>query len=205
MWFLLFALAHAAVPTSVRPVAAPDDAAAQFAEWAASRGRGGEALACRDVWANELVVCFTVVEDKVRRWVSDKDLAAWEVDLDGLVRTVVDRAKGPLGGRPRATAIGDMPGTYWLSAEGDGWDAALLLRPEWIVAKVGGGPVLVGAPSDGAVLAWRPGDAAVDKVLAVGVRRMFDASPAGVTAVVHKWDGERWEAFGEAVVAPQEP
>src|SRR6188768_2768047 len=97
MWFLLFALAHAAVPTSVRPVAAPDDAPAQFAEWAASRGRAGETLACRDVWANELVVCFTVVEDKVRRWVSDRDLAAWEVDLDGLVRTVADRAKAPLG------------------------------------------------------------------------------------------------------------
>jgi len=205
MWILWFALAHAAVPTSVRPVAAPDDAPAQFAEWASSRGRAGEALACREVWPDELRVCLTVVEETVRRWVSDRDLAAWGVDLDGLVRTVGERARAPLAHRPRATSIDDMPGTYWLSAEGDGWDAALLLRPEWIVARAGGAPVLVAAPSDGTVLAWRPGDAALDKVMAVGARRMFDAHPAGVTAVVHQWDGEKWSPFGEAVPSGQVP
>lgn len=201
MWFLTV-IASAAIPLSVRPVAAPDDAPALFAEWASERGRAGEVLACRDVWPDELLVCFTFEQDSVRRWVSDRDLAAWEVDLDGLVRAVADRAKAPLAQRPRATRIDDMAGTYWLSAEGDGWDAALLLRPEWIVARVGGAPVLVAVPVDGTVLAWRPGDAALDKVLAVGARKMFEAQPAGVTAVVHEWDGERWRAFGEAKPSP---
>ncbi len=188
-----------AVPDSVRPIAAPADAPAQHAAWAAESGREVAPLVCRVVWPDAARVCFTVVEAGVRRWVTEGDLAKWEVELDALVALIVTRSAAPTSDRPRATAIADMPGTYWVAADGDGWDAALLLAPARIAARVGGGSVLVAVPASGTLLAWRPGDADLDKVMAVGTRRMYEADISPVTPLVHRWDGEAWTAFGEAL------
>jgi len=206
MWIgLLAPLALGAVPTSVRPVLAPDDAQAQHDAWEESHGHTPQPLACEEVWNKQARVCFTVVDDHTRRWVTEADLASWGVVLDAVVAAVIERARAPLSDRPRPTRIDDMQGTYWVSAEGDGWDAALLLKPEWIAARLGGAPVLVAAPAEGTVLAWRPGDAKLDKVMAVGAKRMYDSQPGSVTPMVYQWDGEHWKAFGQAVPSEPEP
>jgi hypothetical protein len=206
MWtWMLAPLALGAVPTSVRPVVAPDDAPAQHEAWEKARGHTPEPLACEVVWKDHARVCFTVVDGEKKRWVTEADLASWGVDLDAVVTAVIDRARAPLSDRPRARKVDEMAGTYWLSAEGDGWDAALLREPQWIVERVGAAPVLVAAPADGTILAWRPGDAELDKVMAVGARRMFDTQPGSVTPMVFQWDGKSWLAFGQAVAAEPKP
>lgn len=197
---LWWSVAGAEVPESVRPVVAPADAPAQHAEWLAQLERPATPLACRDLWREEALLCFRVVEHGVRRWVTAEDLTGWGVDLDGLAAVVLGRARPHLKGRPRRERVDGMQQTYWVSAEGDGWDAALLLDPDGLARVAGSATVRVAVPLAGAVLAWAPGDAELDKVMAVGAKRMLESQSDPITAVVHEWDGTRWRAFGEAVV-----
>lgn len=196
--------ALAAVPDSLRPVVAPADAEAQYDRWADQTGRAPGDLACRELWPDEALICFQVTRGDTRRWVTEADLARWELDVEALERAVLARGRSVLAERPARRQVEGMQGTYWSSAEGDGWDALGLLDPERLAERMGGAPILVAAPVQDALLAWRPGDADLDKVMSVGARRMYEEQPGGVTPVVHRWTGEAWEAFGEAVPATDE-
>lgn len=203
MVLLLSMLALGAPPDSVRPTVAPVDAPSQYAAWLAEQGLPGSELACEPLWPEHALLCFKVVDAGRRRWVTSADLAAWGTTLAELRARLTARARPVLATQPRRLPVSDMQGaSYWLAAEGDGWAAAGLLNPDLLARRVGGAPILVATPTDSVLLAWRPGSAELDKVMAVGVRKMFDEEPGSVTPMVHRWDGEKWTPFGQAVPEP---
>lgn len=187
------------VPDTVRPIVAPIDVQAQYAEWSGAAGQVPRELVCLPLWPEQALLCFQVTEGNTRRWVHTGDLEAWKVDAEGLRTLVEERSRAALATSPRRTRVPDMDAWYWVSAEGDGWAAAGLLHPEMLAERMGGAPILVSAPVVGALIAWHPGDAELDKVMAVGIRKMFEREPSPVTPVVHQWTGDRWVPFGEAV------
>jgi hypothetical protein len=203
---MLVAWAVAAVPDGVTPVLAPGDAPQQYADWLQETGAPPVRLACDALWA-EALVCFKVVDGSRRRWVTEADAKNWGVDVPGLRRVVTDRARQKLAQAPKVMTVEGMPKSkYWLSAEGDGWAAAGVLAPDTLASRIGGAPLLVATPVDGVLLVWKPGDADLDRVLAVGAKEMHDASDSPVTPVVHGWDGTRWFSVVEAVpTAPVAP
>jgi len=187
------------IPDTVRPVVAPMDAQDQYAEWSNQAGHAARELACVSLWPDQALICFQVTEGSTRRWVHTGDLEQWKVDAEGLVTVVRERSRTALGHSPLRTRVPDMDAWYWVSAEGDGWAAAGLLNPKILAERMGGAPILASAPVVGALIAWHPGDAELDKVMAVGIRKMFEREPSPVTPVVHQWTGDRWVPFGEAV------
>jgi hypothetical protein len=58
-------------------------------------------------------------------------------------------------------------------------------------------------PARDAVLAWSLGDAELDKIMAVGVRKLFEASAFPVSRKILAWDGHRWVVRGEVKPAPR--
>ena len=46
---------------------------------------------------------------------------------------------------------------------------------------------------------WIPGDEELDKVMAVGVRRMFDEAKYPVSDKVYRWHNGEWVVWGEVV------
>lgn len=196
MLFLFVLVARAAAPDAVFPVLAPFDAPAQWAE-----AGHPSPLACDVLWPRETLVCFRVQEGNKRRFVTEADLAQWAVDVVALRAAVTQRAREKLVDQPKSATIEGTQKTYWTSAEGDGWSAAGVLAPELVAMRLGG-PFMVAVPTDRVLLAWRPGDPDLDKIMAVGVKEMFEAADWPVTAVVHRWDGARFTAYVEAVPAP---
>ena len=194
------AVAWAAPPKGVVPAIAPADAPQQYAEYLKSKGGAAtDTLACDVLWKDEALVCFKVDEKGVRRWVTTADVAAWKTDVGTLRATATEHARVVLQTQPTKQKIVDMTASYWKAAEGDGWSAAGVLAPDALAVRIGGAPVLVGVPSDGVLIAWTPGDAQVDKIMAVGVKEMYDAQDGAVTPVIHEWTGKEWAPYGEAV------
>lgn len=198
--WLTVAMALAAVPAEVTPVLAPADAPAQFAEHV---GGPSPSLACDPLWSDALV-CFKVREGKKRRWVTSADLAKWKVDAPALRATLAERAIAKLADQPKPVPVEGMPGAqYWVAAEGDGWAAAGVLQPSLLAERLGGAPILVAVPVDGVLIAWKIGDRELDRIVAVGVKEMYDAGDGPVTPIVHQWTGARWAPYAEAV--PSKP
>lgn len=197
MWLALWG-AVALAATEVRPVAEPVDVVSAFRAEAAALGRKGDAaeLACRDL-AEQLMLCFVAGDE--RRYVTRAELVAWGEDLAAVeARAKVAALAGFNADRPAMMAVDGLSGRYWLSAEGDGLDAAALLYPERLAAIVGGEPV-VAVPAAGVLLMWVPGDKDLDKVMAVGVRQMHDASEHPVSSRIYRWNGQKWVVWGQAV------
>ena len=185
--------ALAAIPEGVTPVAAPPDAPAQYAAWAAKAARPGT-LACDSLWPDQVLLCFRVAEDGKRRWVTDADLTAWNTDLPGLRTEIAGRGLARLASAEQRPVDG-MPADFWTVRDGDGWAVAGLLHPKRLI-ELAGGPVLAGMPTDGILVWWRAGDADLDRIMAVAITEM--AAADGLSTVVHRWDGRGWRAFGEA-------
>lgn len=198
-WWLV-AAAAAAVPANVFPVPAPYDVHQQYAEHLAASGATGPRLACDALWTGEAMLCFKVEEKGRRRWVTEKDLAAWKVDYPTLRAAVTERAIAALATQPKKTAVDGMTAHYWVAAEGDGWSVAGALHPRLLAEKLGTVPIAVAIPAEGVLIAWVPGDKDLDRVLAVGVRDMYESQDGPVTPVIHSWTGERWVPYGEAAM-----
>lgn len=175
--------------------------AAEDARSAEARSSGaiGEAAipACQRV-STGLMLCVS------RSDVSGKiAMIADLTEADTTLSTVLQQAKSQVEARWSAQPAGThnvegMKGRYFVRAAGDGFDAAALLRPDLLADLAGGKPV-VAVPEDGTVLWWVPGDADFDKVVAVGVRRMVDASAVPVSPRIYSWDPrtEAWTVWGE--------
>jgi hypothetical protein len=191
LW-LFSLLASAEPPGRVLPTVEAATVPALYAEYAAARGDQGAAreLACEplvgDVW-----LCFKVEVDGKRRYVTQADLALWATDTSGL-RT---QAAGVHGESSLLKAQTLDTGEVWWEAKGPD-AAAVLLHPEWLSA-VGANPV-VAVPAKGVVVAWDAGDADLDKIMAVGVRQMFETLEHPVTPVVFRWSGTHWVRWGQA-------
>lgn len=186
--------AAAAPPGQVLATLETPDVPGAYKEVAEGRGMTGAAteLVCRDLLADELLLCFRVVEAGKRRYVHAGDLTAWGVDIAGLEAAAAAALdESPLEAQPI-----DGGGQWWLGAVPAGREATLLLQPEWLAA-VGPRPV-VGVPAAGVVMAWSAGDEELDTIVAVGVRRAFETQERPISPLCLEWTGAGWKAWGEA-------
>ncbi len=183
----------------------PPEEIVRFRERRQAAGVNGPAaeLACRP-FAESLSLCFTWAADDGRRYVTGADLAAWRLGLAEVEARATARAAASLGeDRPERTQVTDMEATYWLSMEGDGLDHAAWLQPDRLDALFGP-QVRVAVPARDVFIAWLGGSAELDRVMAVGVARIHDASDQPVTRKVFTWDQveARWEVWGQASRGP---
>jgi len=147
-------------------------------------------LVC-DPLVEGIVLCYRVEAEGVRRYVTEADLPAWQTSRAGLRRA----AKEGLTENPLERVAVAGGGTYW-QAQAAGREGALLLHPEWLATVAD--DLLVGVPARGVVVLWEPGDADTDKILAVGVRQMYDELDHPVSPVVMRWRGGEWSVWGQA-------
>lgn len=201
VWWMALQLAVAAVPTGVVPQLAPIDAPEGWKDYVKSAHLPATELACEPAWPDVALVCFKIRENGKRRWVTSADLAAWKVDTAGLRASLLAGARAALAGQPVPTKVDGGPQLYWQAAEGDGWSAAGILMPELVADKLATKVFYAAIPTGEATLFWRPGDADLDRIMAVGVKEMFQAADSGVTPVVYQWSGGLWTPFMEAKVA----
>jgi hypothetical protein len=192
-------LALAEVPP-LYPQPEPPDVAAAFEALANAEGRTGPAADVRcSPYADGIVLCFRFDDGGKRKYVTEADVVAWRADDAALVSAATARAAALDDARFERTAIADTAGgVYWVSRRGDGLDGAAFLDPRRL-ERIAGGPVVVAMPTASTFLFWRPDGGEVDRIVAVGVRRMADAADHPVSDRVYRWDGTRWRVWGQAV------
>ena len=187
------ALASAAAP-AVTPMLAPGD----VLEQAKVLGDKGD-FACEALWSlpDSPWLCFLTSAGPRggSRWVTQRDLAAWKLDLAAVRAQVVAAAPQHLA--LRTVPITDAPGKSF-RIQDDAWAAAGFLAPEAVAAALGGLQFFATAPTSGASLYWPAGDAEADKMLAVAAREMYDQLDNGVSPVLFAWNGKRWAAYAQA-------
>jgi hypothetical protein len=188
----LFVLAALAAPR-VDPGLEPAGVEAAYQGWAASKGRAPAAqeLVCRP-FAEGVELCFTRRDKAGRVYYTHAD-GADAATLEAKARGTADEALAHLA----AVSVDGFEKPYWLSSEGDGRDHAALLFPDALAKRVGP-DLVVAVPVRGALVAWSSGNPEFDKVVGVGVRRMYDTLPDPVSPRLYRWDGAKWVTWGEA-------
>ena len=164
-----------------------------------AQGKTGTAaeLACEDLVLNELYLCFRRVEGEVARFVTQAELAAWGASTADLRA----RAASLLTTNPLQLRTIDGGGHYYEVICPPGREAVVLLHPEWLMSV---GPVpLVTNPVYGVMLVWDARDPEVNKIVAVGARKMFDGYPLPISPLVYRWNGAGFVAWGDA--RPRDP
>lgn len=182
------------------PSLEPADVEVRYRAWALGQGRPAARaeLVCRP-FTEAARLCFVWRAADRRVYVTRADgldAAAAEALAGADARASLDALQ--------PQAVEGMTGTFWLRAEADGRDHAPLLAPEALAAKVGAG-VVVGVPNRGALVAWVPGDAAFDQVVAAGVYRMHATLPDPVTETLFQWNGTGWRVWGRVRENPPPP
>lgn len=201
MLALLALTALAAVPDSVRPIAAPRHAPEEFARWTSDKG-APDALVCEEL-VEEVLLCFTVVEGSKIRWVGRGDLASWGVDQPQFLERLRTRAAAHV-----AVELQTQPDlSYWVNASPERWSLAGLLRPDLLAAATTKGDFHAAVPLENTLLVWAPGDDELDQIMAVGAAEMTRKENGAVSSVVLGWDGERWSVYGQAIAGepPKSP
>jgi hypothetical protein len=197
---LWIAVASAASPV-VTPLLAPPD----VLEQAKALGPKGD-FACEALWSipDAPWLCYLTSAGPKggSRWVTQRDLAAWKVDLASLRSQAVAAAPQHLA--LRVQPIVDAQSKSY-RVQDDAWAAAGFLAPEAVAAALGGLQFYATAPTSGAALFWAAGDAEADKMLAVASREMFDQLDNGVSPVLFEWNGKRWAAYAQATPAKPPP
>ena len=182
--------------STVDPGLEASDVSAQFAAWAKkNRLRGPEAeLACLP-FVPTAQLCFTHVVGDRRMYFTAADAQA-----------PADLLKAGAG--DEASAIALLTPAYvdgfaprYFAATGEPRAHVALLFPEALEQRLGGRCV-IGVPARGVLLAWIPGDLDFDKIMAVGVKKLYDSLPNAVTSVLYTFDGKSWVVWGEAVEEP---
>ncbi len=178
----------------------------QFRAWSASQGATGAAseLVCQDL-AEAVQLCFSTETDGARSYLTEAARAAMGKGAEnaGLERAARKHAKAAVAEMQRRVPEGlpEAP-TYWVSAREDGRAHAPLLDPSTLTARFGKNWV-VAVPTRDLLVLWSPGELQFDKIMAVGVRKAFDAAPdAQVSPLVYRWTDEGWKTWGAAVPAP---
>jgi hypothetical protein len=199
MLLALLAVALAAVP----PLYAqpePADIAKAFEEYAKGQGKSGPATQIRCApLAEGMVLCFRYLHDGRLKYVTQSEVVAWHANEAALVAAATAHAASIEDARFERTTVADTAGAvYWVSRKGDGLDGAAFLDPRRL-ERVAGGPVVVAMPEAGTLLFWRPDGGELDRIVAVGVRRMADASDHPISDRVYRWDGTQWKVWGQAV------
>lgn len=159
----------------------------------------GAIAACRSL-APDLSACLRVKEGDRRRMVSLADLGGWgltEADAWSRALSVVNAR---WDAHPaKAQTVDGMEGRYFLRSEADGSDCAGMLLRRRLADLAGGAPV-VACPVEGAALFWIPslgGSSDFDKVVSVGVRRLYEGEGRALSPRVYTWDGDKLVVWGE--------
>ncbi len=186
----------------LRPMAAPADAASRFRQAAEAAGKvGASAQIVCELLAEQLSLCAVKGSTGALDYLTQAEAEAWGLDPATLRTRLAEVALAGLReGRPAPASVDGMSGRYWVSAEADGLDAAGLLHPERLAVIAGAEPVIA-VPVQGALLFWVPGDAELDKVMAVAVRRMYESSAQRVSPLIYRWKDGRFVVWGSAVRA----
>ena len=175
----------------------------QYQNWAAQNGLNGAEMltACR-AWSQTFYQCFSVQEKGRYRMVHLGDLQRWEVDLDALEAKSREVGRPVLDEKNREVVFVDgIERPYWVFDGSKGLGASVLLFPEELESMMGGRPVL-GTPARGIVVAWLPGDEELDKVVSVGLVRIFGEAIVPISSVIVQWSGGHWATWGEARKSP---
>jgi hypothetical protein len=199
MLLAFLAQALAAVPP-LYPQPEPADIATAFEEYAKGQGKSGAAtrIRCRPL-AEGIVLFFRFLDEGRLKYVTQSEVVAWRADDATLVAAATAHAATIDDARFERTPVDGTPGAaYWVSRKGDGLDGAAFLDPRRL-ERVAGGPVVVAMPAAGTLLFWRPDGGELDRIVAVGVRRMADASDHPISDRVYRWDGTVWRVWGQAV------
>lgn len=199
MWWFAATKAWAQVPREVRPVILAEEAPRRYAAWRARKGLPPADLSCTSAGPPGILVCFRLWEDGVRRWVHTADLGRWNVTVEQLRQEMGHRAMSHLSEAEWRPVEGTSE-RYLQLIDGDGWSAAGVLVPSALVAKLGHASIRVAVPAQGVLVAYPAGSAELDRIMAVGVRELFDQQRQAVSPMVFAWDAGVWRAFGQAVV-----
>lgn len=183
-------------------MAAPADQRSRFQAARNAAGVFGEAAdAVCTLLAEQLSVCYVKGATGDLDYVTVADLHAWGMSEAQLQEAARQSAlQGFSSERPTPSSVEGINGTWWLSAEADGLDAAGLLFPERL-AQVAGAPPVVAVPAQGALMFWVPGDADLDKVMAVAALRVYDSSEQRVSPLIYRWSEDHWVVWGQATPA----
>jgi hypothetical protein len=177
--------------------AAPTQLEDSLSAAARATGATGDAAipACQRVAAG-LALCVTRASAP-SVVVMRNELVAAGTSAEAVVASAQDALEAAWAKEPAGTfQVDGVKGRYFVRSAHDGFDAAALLRPD-LLASLAGGSVVVAVPEDGTLVWWVPGDADFDKMVAVGIRRMADASSSPVSPRIYRHDGETWTVWGE--------
>jgi|GEM_PF-2197922 len=183
------------VPTIAHP-----DFPQQFQEAQIGKGVGLlAAMPACETLAEDIPLCFREQKEGKRRWLSQGDLSRREQSTAALKAQIQARIwSNPL--RKSHT----VEGIEWWQVEAiDGEESLLFLHPEWL--GIVGDNAVVAAPARGVVLSWNAGDTDNDKILAVGVRRIYEGSEFPVTPKIFRHTAKGWVVWGEAVMPKNKP
>jgi hypothetical protein len=183
--------------------AEPKDVVVLYREAAEAAGYEGAALlpACRE-WSSHFFMCFMVEEEGMRRMVHLGDLGEWGMSLEEAEATASVRALGSFVMESgREVHPEGMSASYWVFDRGDGLASSALLLPRELEKHLGGTPNIA-VPGRDLVIAWVPGDPDFDRMIAIGVRRLYEESDQPVSPVVMRWNGKGWARWGEAYATP---
>ena len=175
-----------------------------FTAQASAKGEVGLSLqlACKG-FAEGLELCLLVGDDGARRYMTLADMVEWDSNFDEMLSFAMPRCEAPLKrGGLTVVQVPDMEASYRVRQVGDGCDRAMMLWPDKIEAALGP-RARVAIPAKGSLVAWPEGSLQVDTVLAVGVRRIYEAAAHQVSPVAYTWNGESWRVWGEARPAPE--
>lgn len=160
-------------------------------------GRSGLALEplCREE-APGLQLCVTVHTEDTVRPVHLQDVEAWGLTAGGARARAIAQAKAKFADKVTKTHIEGL-GDWWMRSEADGWDGVALLIPDVLEAMTGG-PVVLAVPAQGSALFWSHGQPALDRAVAVGVRRAAEAADRPVSDHIYRWTGKEWVVWARA-------
>jgi hypothetical protein len=201
-WSVVLSVALAA--PEVLPSVEPEGVEEAYRAYALSQARSGlrGELACRGL-APGLRLCFRSGEIEGVGYVTQSHLTGWGETLPQVEARALHASLRGFGvDRPAPVTVEGMTGRYWMSAEDDQLDHAGMLYPDRLAAIAGENPV-VGVPARGILVFWVPGDADFDKVVAVGVKRLYEEAQHAVSPDIFRWNGNEWVLW--ASVQPTEP
>lgn len=196
LWWLV-ATVGATVPDDVRPVLLAQSPADRYSAWRQRQGLPGQQLACAAAGPPGISVCFRRGSSVHQRWVHQPDLEAWRVTVAELRSVVARRAVAEVG-RAESVPVVGTPHRYLRATDEQGWAAAAVLAPQAVVERLGGAFRLA-VPAQGLVVAYRLDGADLDRIMAVGVRELYESQPRSITPSLFTWESGGWRGFGEAV------
>ena len=162
----------------------------------------GRKLVCT-AFAEKLQLCYRYEDGKKLPYVTQKDIKKWKIGVEQIHAKAKQKAFSQVqDSRFRFEKISNMSSGYWISDKKDGWDAAALLHPKRL-RQLLGRKALVAIPQAGTFIFWEAGNPMLNKIMAVGIREIYDNSNHPVSSSIYHHKDGKWIVWGEAVVAPE--